>query len=115
MVSVDPASGVTSAKSYVPSVLTCKVYKVSPLPSTVAVSSAPFAFCVTVLVTPSREFVAGLPFGKIPDRSDFQRLDYEERVSYWQAVMDKSQLLAEEFATLVDTGVGVEQIKELHP
>lgn len=68
-----------------------------------------------VLVTPSREFVAGLPFGKIPDRSDFQRLDYEERVSYWQAVMDKSQLLAEEFATLVDTGVGVEQIKELHP
>ncbi|PLW84122.1 alpha/beta hydrolase [Kineobactrum sediminis] len=55
-----------------------------------------------VLLCPSREFIAALPHGKIPDRSDFRRLPMADRVTYWQRCIDRSQALAEEFAALVD-------------
>lgn len=64
-----------------------------------------------VMLTPSKEFVRSLPHGKIPDRVDFQRLDYEDRVKYWQQVLDRSKALAEEFAALVDTGRGLDSIQ----
>jgi len=64
-----------------------------------------------VLLTPSPEFVADLSYGKIPDRSDFQKLDYDSRVAYWQEVLDKSKIMADEFAQLVATGKGLENIR----
>lgn len=53
------------------------------------------------LLCPSEAFVAQLPFGKIPDRSDFTRLGHDERVNYWQICVDRSRILAEEFQAMV--------------
>ena len=37
-----------------------------------------------VLMCPSEEFTADLPMGKIPDRSDFQKLADDQRIEYWE-------------------------------
>ena len=68
-----------------------------------------------LLVVPSEDFVAGLPFGKIPDRQDFRKLDYQQRVESWQKVLQESHRLADEFSRLVDTGVGLESIRPFNP
>jgi len=57
-----------------------------------------------VLVCPSEEFIAELPFGKIPDRNDFTKLRPDERVRYWERCVERSEALAEEFSGLVDGG-----------
>ena len=54
-----------------------------------------------VLLCPSEAFVASLPQGKIPDRSDFTRLPHDERVLYWEVCVERSKALAEEFAELI--------------
>lgn len=64
-----------------------------------------------VLLTPSREFVASLPHGKIPDRKDFEKFDYDSRLAYWREVLDKSHLLADEFSELLVNGSGIDNIK----
>ncbi len=51
----------------------------------------------TVLLAPSPEFVAKLPYGKIPDRKDFTALSAQERIRYWTQVCDQSQSLADLF------------------
>ena len=53
------------------------------------------------LLCPSEAFIADLPLGKIPDRSDFSRLHHEERVRYWEQCVERSKALAEEFAELI--------------
>lgn len=65
-----------------------------------------------VLVTPSREFTAGLPHGKIPDRDDFMKFPYNERMEYWRTVIQRSQQLGEDFKNLVETGAGLDQIRQ---
>ena len=40
-----------------------------------------------------------LPFGKIPDRKDFNQLTDDKRVQYWQEVTERSFELAEDFAS----------------
>ncbi|QFU76958.1 patatin-like phospholipase family protein [Halioglobus maricola] len=55
-----------------------------------------------VLLCPDERFVAGLPEGKIPDRSDFTRMSEEARISYWQACVEAAGAMAEEFASLVE-------------
>jgi len=64
-----------------------------------------------VLLSPSREFVASLPYGKIPDRNDFKHLDAVERLRYWQRVLQESERLADDFRALVETGRGLEKIQ----
>jgi hypothetical protein len=54
-----------------------------------------------VLLCPSSHYVAQLPHGKIPDRNDFSRMEYEERVRYWEACIEKGKVLAEDFAELL--------------
>jgi hypothetical protein len=54
-----------------------------------------------VLLCPSDAFIADLPLGKIPDRSDFTHLEHEQRVRYWQQCVERSKALAEEFAELI--------------
>lgn len=58
----------------------------------------------TVLVCPSREFLAALPHGKIPDRGDFKRLPTAERRRYWRTVVAETQRLADLWADAVATG-----------
>jgi hypothetical protein len=53
-----------------------------------------------VVLCPSREFIARLPRGQIPDRRDFHRLPTAERQRLWTQVADASQRLADEFAQL---------------
>jgi hypothetical protein len=57
-----------------------------------------------LLVAPSDAFVASLPGGKIPDRQDFYAFDDAERRRRWQAVVDASGRLGEEFAGLLESG-----------
>lgn len=54
----------------------------------------------TILLTPSDEFVASLPFGKIPDRSDFQKMPDDVRINYWREVCSRSAELADELEGL---------------
>ena len=58
----------------------------------------------TILVSPSREFVARLPYAKIPDRRDFVNFEREERVRAWRTVVDMCDELADEFHEVLDTG-----------
>ncbi len=55
----------------------------------------------TLMVSPSPEFVARLPFGKIPDRKDFFALSDAERIRFWQKVVAESIALGDEFMEVV--------------
>jgi len=57
-----------------------------------------------VLLCPSRDFVADLPGGRIPDRRDFWDFDTAERLDRWRRAVDASRRLADEFAELVENG-----------
>ncbi|MCQ8887402.1 patatin-like phospholipase family protein [Pseudoalteromonas agarivorans] len=58
---------------------------------------APQNYDNVVIITPSKEFIAGLPYGKIPDRNDFTDLDADTRIKYWNTVFSETEKLAEEF------------------
>jgi len=57
-----------------------------------------------VLLSPRPEWIAALPGGKLPDRTDFKRFgeDMEGRQRVWRQVVAESHRLADEFARLVD-------------
>ncbi len=59
-----------------------------------------------LLLAPSREYLARLPYGKLPDRKDFTRFlsDDAGREHYWRKAMDESQRLGDEFLELPETG-----------
>jgi hypothetical protein len=61
--------------------------------------ATPFLDRVLVLA-PSPEWIARLPNGKLPDRTDFTRYaqDFKERVRVWSAAASAAQQLADEFA-----------------
>lgn len=58
----------------------------------------------TLLVAPSAEFVASLPFGKIPDRHDFVRIPERERLTAWRTVLARSRELGDAFGELIASG-----------
>ncbi len=66
-----------------------------------------------VLVSPSQAFVDRLPYRKIPDRNDFARFTYDERVRYWKRVVDESRRLGDEFLELVSSNKVREVVKPL--
>lgn len=47
-----------------------------------------------VILCPSEQWIKSLPFGKIPDRSDFKLPD-KVRIAYWQEVIARSAQLAD--------------------
>jgi len=55
----------------------------------------------TVLLAPSQSFIQSLPFGKIPDRTDFTKLDAPTRIKYWLKVLEETEKLAECFNDFV--------------
>ncbi|HSX72437.1 MAG TPA: patatin-like phospholipase family protein [Pseudomonas sp.] len=59
-----------------------------------------------LLLAPSREYLASLPHGKLPDRSDFKRYlgNDDGREHYWRKAMAESQRLGDEFLELADSG-----------
>lgn len=52
-----------------------------------------------LLVAPSEKFIQGLPYAKIPDRTDFASFsgNDSERLNYWNEVIKKSSVLGDEF------------------
>ena len=59
-----------------------------------------------LLLAPSRDYLARLPHGKLPDRKDFSRYlgDDAGRKRYWRKAMEESQRLGDEFLELTDSG-----------
>jgi len=56
-----------------------------------------------LMVCPSKEFIAALPHGKIPDRNDFMKFKGrdQERLEYWRKAVQGAKLLGEEFQEAV--------------
>ncbi|GAA5525393.1 hypothetical protein Maes01_01962 [Microbulbifer aestuariivivens] len=71
------------------------------------------AMADTLLVAPSPGFVASLPYGKIPDRDDFARLTTDERLKYWNTVVDMSRRVAEDFYEMWQTGAITDHMIEV--
>jgi hypothetical protein len=65
-----------------------------------------------VVLSPSAEWVASLPSGKLPDRADFKLYgeDAGGRMSAWRRALAESQRLADEFADLVMSGRPLEAL-----
>ena len=68
-----------------------------------------------LLLAPSREYLARLPHGKLPDRNDFKRYaaDPAGRRRYWSQAMAESQRLGDEFLELADNGRLAERLQAL--
>ncbi len=56
----------------------------------------------TVFVAPSRDFIATLPGGKIPDRSDFKTFSTIERQRRWHEVLASGRRLGEALEELLE-------------
>ena len=70
-------------------------------------------FSRVLLISPSAEFVRALPYGRIPDRSDFARLSDDDRLRYWRQVVDASQRLGDELHELCVSGRLADHVQPL--
>lgn len=59
-------------------------------------------FDKVVVLAPSESFVAKLPGGKIPDRTDFTTMDPTIRIDVWRRAVAETERLGEAFETLLD-------------
>ena len=50
-----------------------------------------------LVLAPNPDWVRTLPGGKLPDRTDFQRLSHPDRVQAWTAAVQAAQQLADDF------------------
>lgn len=68
-----------------------------------------------LLLSPSREYLARLPLGKLPDRTDFKRFlgDDDGRERYWRTAMAESRRLGDEFLELIESGRLAERLQPL--
>ncbi len=57
-----------------------------------------------LLLSPSEEFVATLPGGRIPDRRDFAAMSESERIRRWEQVNAMSTALGDELGDLLTNG-----------
>ncbi|MCG8393876.1 MAG: patatin-like phospholipase family protein [Pseudomonadales bacterium] len=69
-----------------------------------------------LLVSPSRDYLASLPHGKLPDRTDFKHYldDDAGREAYWRKAVAESQRLGDEFLELVESGKWEERLKPIN-
>ncbi|RAJ98974.1 alpha/beta hydrolase [Aliidiomarina maris] len=51
-----------------------------------------------VFMHPSQAFLDALPYGKIPDRNDFAKLDVASRQAYWKKAVELGYRMADQFA-----------------
>lgn len=66
-----------------------------------------------LILAPSREHIANLPYGKIPDREDFSALSSASRMAYWRESVKWSESLADEFAKLLASGNIMQKLERL--
>lgn len=67
----------------------------------------------TILISPSPDFVARLPNGKIPDRTDFVKYTQQERVAAWRTCVAACQEMADDFCEVLETGQLAAHLKAL--
>ncbi len=67
-----------------------------------------------LIVCPSKSFIAGLPYGKIPDRNDFMKFKGRdsERLDYWRKAVEGSSYLGEQLHEAVASGKIREMVSE---
>jgi len=73
----------------------------------------PKNFDKVILVTPSADYVAQLPYGKISDRNDFTRFDTKTRIKYWQSILSESEKMADDFSLLAEKEIGIDQVQPI--
>lgn len=64
-----------------------------------------------LLLSPSEEFVATLPNGRIPDRRDFFAMPESERIRVWEQIRSASSALGDELGELVISGRIAERVE----
>lgn len=58
----------------------------------------------TVLVCPSPDFIAALPHGKVPDRTDFVTMTDAQRMQAWRKAVAECRRLADELDDVLERG-----------
>lgn len=48
-----------------------------------------------VMFAPSQRFIDSLPYSKIPDRTDFTKMQPEQRIKYWKIVLSETKRLSD--------------------
>lgn len=71
------------------------------------------SFDNVVMLVPSPDFVASLPFEKIPDRKDFEKMEAATRIRYWCRVLEETDRLGECFMNWAASGQIVDKIQPL--
>ena len=67
----------------------------------------------TLVICPSREFVAGLPNARVPDRTDFQRMSPELRRKVWRTVIAECERIADDLREVLESGRMPERLEPL--
>ncbi|TVP13252.1 alpha/beta hydrolase [Shewanella sp. KCT] len=57
-----------------------------------------------LILAPSESYLNQLPYGKLPDRNDFSRLNTEERIRYWRQAVQMSEVLADDLDKVLKSG-----------
>lgn len=65
-------------------------------------SCSPSSYENIVLIAPSKAFVDSLPYKKIPDRKDFEKMEADERINYWTQVISESDRMGEELMRSIE-------------
>ena len=55
-----------------------------------------------VMLAPSESFIAKLPYGKIPDRKDFENLSNDDREAYWNTVLEATNELVDDLHAVLE-------------
>lgn len=66
-----------------------------------------------ILLVPNPQWVATLPHGKLPDRNDFKRLTYPERVRAWTEAVSRAEALSDEWQQWLAKGCPADELKPL--
>jgi hypothetical protein len=68
-----------------------------------------------IVLAPRKDWIATLPNGKIPDRSDFKRFgtNIDARIRVWNKAVKDSERLREEFEAWLANGAPVDQVEAL--
>jgi hypothetical protein len=68
-----------------------------------------------LMLAPSSKFIESLPFGRIPDRRDFDRLAGrdDECVTFWFKSVEMSAKLGQEFLDAVESGSIRERVQRI--
>ncbi|MCW9033486.1 MAG: hypothetical protein OQJ97_04640 [Rhodospirillales bacterium] len=64
-----------------------------------------------ILLTPSKEFVANLPGGRIPERQDFINMEDGDRVRWWRRILSETDRLGDELRDVIAKNAWAEVLK----